>query len=327
MRIGLHLTSHHEPGGNTHQLLETLLRQVSRAEELGFSHVFLGHHYLTSSAFLQPLPLASFLAARTSRIRIGFGVLLMPLIPPVSLAEDLATLDALSNGRVIVGLGAGYRPSEFDALDIPMDQRYRRLESGVRVMRELWTGNAVSREDLFGKLSSATLHLRPQQPGGPPIWLGARGSRGLRRVAELDACWLTLLNFPDEVFEQQLLLLRNELRNRTLPLARDYPVIADVFVAESDAAALGVARRYARVPGHVEQTRDSIDGYLRNSVLTGSPDTVLQRLKKWRDKFGVTDVIFRLDWNGASDAELSAATEMIGTHIIPEFSVLAGQHR
>jgi alkanesulfonate monooxygenase SsuD/methylene tetrahydromethanopterin reductase-like flavin-dependent oxidoreductase (luciferase family) len=321
VRIGLHLTSHQPPGGDPTGLVNDVLDQVSMAEELGFSHVFLGHHYLAPSTFLQPLSLAAYLAARTSSIRIGFGVLLMPLLPPVALAEELATLDVLSGGRVIVGLGAGYRPSEFAGLGVDIAERYPRLEQGVRVMRELWSGDTVDHTGLFGTLAGATQHLLPVQAGGPPIWIGARGARGLRRVAELDAVWLALVNFSDDVLQQHLLTLRAELVERGLSTVRDYPVISDAFVAATDTAALDLARQYARIPRDVAAqggTQANTDDFLRISYLTGDPDSVLERMRGWSESLGITDVVLRLDWGAATNEERTSAIRMIGDEVVKE---------
>src|ERR1700754_4207826 len=180
MNIGLHLAAFAAPGADTRVRVRELEEQVAVAEELGYSMVSAGHHSLTRSTFLQPQSLLAYLAGRTSRIRIGFGVLLAPLLPPLALAEELATLDVVSAGRLTVGVGAGYRRAEFAAVGVPMDERYRRLEEGIRLMRRLWDGETVTEDGLFGSIDRARLHLAPVQAGGPPIWLGAVGERGLR---------------------------------------------------------------------------------------------------------------------------------------------------
>lgn len=295
------------------------------AEDLGFSLISLGHHYLTQSAFFQPQSLLAYLAARTSTIRLGFGILLLPLLPPVTVAEELATLDVLSNGRLVVGVGAGYRRREFAAAGVPMHQRYARLEEAVHILRAFWSGASVTASGHFGTVENAQLHLLPIQPGGPPIWIAANGPRGLRRVAELGAVWIANVDGDDEFLHDQLRQLRIEfeaLGGNGKAAPGDWPVIRDASVAATTTAALKRARsdllptllssRNAQAPSGQDP-----DDFLSRRCLIGTPETILNRIRSWRDQLGVTEVILRLDWQGDQAAVLDAL-KLIGAEIIPE---------
>ncbi len=120
------------------------------------------------------LPACAAIAARTSRIVIGTGVLLAPLHDPFRLAEDAATVDLLSGGRLVLGLGRGWRREEFEALGVPLAGRHRRLEEAVRVLREAWSEGLVSG-------SGVSVTPKPARPGGPPIWIGALTASWVRR--------------------------------------------------------------------------------------------------------------------------------------------------
>lgn len=104
MKISVFLSAQFDPAASAVEGLDGVVRQAAAAEEAGFHAVYLGHHYLAKSAFLQPIPLAGYLAGATERIRIGFGVLLAPLLNPIALAEDLASLDVITGGRLTVGI-------------------------------------------------------------------------------------------------------------------------------------------------------------------------------------------------------------------------------
>ena len=128
LRVGMSLSAHYSPGADVRSGLRDTMEQVALAEEMGLDTILLGHHYLTRSQFLQPVSTVAYLAARTERIRLGFGVYLLPLHNPLALAEEFATLDQLSGGRLVVGLGTGYRNVEFRAFNVPEAERVKRLE-------------------------------------------------------------------------------------------------------------------------------------------------------------------------------------------------------
>lgn len=322
MKIGLFLSTHLPPGGDAVARRRAVVDQATLAEDLGFDSLFLGHHYLASSAFFQPLSVASYLAARTERIRLGFGILLGPLLPPVALAEELATLDVLSDGRLTVGLGTGYREKEYAAVGLPYEERFRRMEEGVRLMRRLWAGETVTEEGLFGSLRNAKLHLRPLQDGGPPIWLGAFAGRGVRRVAELDASWLMAGEGDDETLRERIALIRSELSERGLSLDRAYPLMREACVRPDREDAMRIGRDHllpqfkAYRSWETAQQMDP-DALLRDHSLIGTPEDALERLRGWHE-MGITDVIMRFDWHGMADDEALESIRLIGTEVLPE---------
>lgn len=321
MNVGIFLSAHHPPGGDTRARLRELAAQAELAEELGLCSLFLGHHYLASSAFLQPLSVAAYLAARTERVRIGFGILLGPLLPAVALAEELATLDQLSDGRLIVGLGTGYREKEYAALGVPFEERFRRLDDTVTLLRRLWSGEPVDYDGVCGTLRGARLHLRPAQDGGPPIWLGAFTPRGIRRVAEHDACWLAAGESDDETIAARLSLLRDELSARGLTLERSYPLMREACAAPDRETALRHGRKHLlpqfKAYRSWRTARDmDPDELLTIHALLGTPDDILERMRPWA-RLGITDVIMRVDWHGMDQRAALESIRLIGREIAP----------
>jgi alkanesulfonate monooxygenase SsuD/methylene tetrahydromethanopterin reductase-like flavin-dependent oxidoreductase (luciferase family) len=320
MRLGFFLSSNFPPGADVDQEMRGLLRQVELAEEVGLDSVFLGHHYLTRSAFVQPLPLASFLAARTERLRLGLGVYLLPLHQPVAVAEELASLDVLSGGRLIAGFGTGYRRTEYRAMGIDYDARYRRLEESVDLLQRLWCGETVEHAGPGGELSGAQLHLRPTQPGGPPIWLGAFGPIGIRRVARLGVSWLAAPEGGLDDLEERLELLRSALDEAGHdPSERDYPVMREAFVAPTreqavELAGPHLAAQYENYRGW-EHGLD-LEALLEGHALIGSPEDVVARLLEYR-KLGVTDVIVRMQWMGMDPEVVLRSLRLLGSEVAP----------
>ena len=164
-------------------------------ERLGYDSVWVGDS-ITSKPRLEPLTIMAALAARTQRVKVGTAVMLTALRHPVHLAHALATIDNISNGRVILGAGAGRGDNqmyidEHSAVGIPVAERADRMEEGIRLLRALWTEEQVTSEGGYYPLQNVALEPQPlQQP--LPIWVSSNWvQRGLRRVAELGDAWIT----------------------------------------------------------------------------------------------------------------------------------------
>src|SRR5215469_14771018 len=143
------------------------------AEDLGFDTIWLTeHHFVEDGYSPSMLPIAAAIAARTKRIRIGTFVLLMPLHHPLHVAEDAATIDVLSNGRLDLGLGQGYVPREFAGFNVPRDERSRRLREGVEIVRRAFTEEQFTFEGKCYTVRDVSLYPKPVQQPHPPIYFG-----------------------------------------------------------------------------------------------------------------------------------------------------------
>src|SRR5580765_1177584 len=139
------------------------------AEELGFDSVWVSEHHFVDDAYLPSLlPLCAAIAARTRRVRVGTALLLAPLHDPVRIAEDAAVVDLISGGRLVLGLGLGWRAEEFDALAIPLADRVPRLLAAIEVLRQAWSGEPV-RGGHGARYPGMPVRPLPAQPGGPPL--------------------------------------------------------------------------------------------------------------------------------------------------------------
>lgn len=170
-------------------------QMAETAERIGYDSVWVGDS-ITSKPRLEPMAVMAALAARTHRVKIGTAVMLNALRHPVHLAHSIATIDNISDGRIILGLGAGRSNNqmfvdEHAAVGVPIEERAARMEESIDVLRKLWTEDDVSNPDGFYPLSGMTLEPRPvQQP--VPIWLSSNWvQRGLKRVAAQGDGWIT----------------------------------------------------------------------------------------------------------------------------------------
>ena len=159
-----------------------LVAWAELAEALGLDGVFVGDRMLPQAANRQGMVYGATMvdagvalaaiAARTSRIRLGPLVLVLPFRHPLQLAKLTASLDVASNGRLILGVGTGWNPPEFRALGIPREERGARFEDSLRILRELWAGGSSSAEE-FWSFDDVTIAPLPVQPGGPPVWMAS----------------------------------------------------------------------------------------------------------------------------------------------------------
>ncbi|WP_141578619.1 LLM class flavin-dependent oxidoreductase [Actinomadura sp. WMMA1423] len=179
------MSGEHDPG--------RLVAQARRAEELGLDSVWAGESPVTRPR-ADPLLLMAAVSQATERITLGTAVLLPALRHPVLVAHQLATLDRLSGGRLVAGMGGGFptpaTEAQFTAVGAGYARRLGRLEESIEAMRLLWSGAAVSHRGEHFAFEDVRLAPPPARPGGPPIWLAGSGGPALRRVARLADGWL-----------------------------------------------------------------------------------------------------------------------------------------
>jgi alkanesulfonate monooxygenase SsuD/methylene tetrahydromethanopterin reductase-like flavin-dependent oxidoreductase (luciferase family) len=325
VRISCFLSAQFDPSVSATEGIDEVLAQAAAAEAAGFHAVYLGHHYLAKSAFIQPIPLAGYLAAATSRVRIGFGVLLAPLLNPIALAEELATLDVLSRGRLTVGLGAGYRKRETAAFGVAWEDRLRRLSDYVPLLRALWSGATVDAHGSWGEVPGASLALRPVQPGGPPLWIGAFAEAAVRRAARLDTPWLIGPKGDDAELARLLGVYRDTLAEHGHDPVREYPMSREACVGDTYAAAAAAVRphlqrQYAGYKSWDDAQAIDVDRYLAEDCLVGSADEIVAKLRRWETELGITEVSLRHQFVGAGQDEAMEQLARFGAEIIPRVS-------
>ena len=199
----------------------TLTRLTVRAEELGFDGAFVSDHlvlpttpgsrypYRSDGAFplrpdekiLEPVTTLAYLSAVTSRISLGFSVLVLPYRHAVLNAKMLSTLDVYSGGRLIVGVGVGWMKEEFDVLDSDYENRGQVTDEHIRLLQSLWRRDEPDFAGNYYRFSGMTMYPKPAQRPYPPIWTGGITRRAMRRAAHLSDGWHGVRLAPDEIGE------------------------------------------------------------------------------------------------------------------------------
>ncbi len=172
---------------------------VRAAEEGGFSTIAVGDHLAFALPILDPFVQLAQVVALSDTLKVQTSVYLLPLRHPVPVAKQAATLDRVSGGRFVFGLGVGGEfPGEFAAAGVPHNQRGARLNEGIQVLRKLWTGERVAHEGRFFSFPETQMLPTPAQPGGPPIWVGGRTEAAFKRAGTLCDGYISYVVTPDQ---------------------------------------------------------------------------------------------------------------------------------
>jgi probable F420-dependent oxidoreductase len=192
MKFGLWYDLRRLPDGPPFsEIYARALEHIALAEEWGYDSVWLSEHHFVEDGYCSGLlPVAAAIAARTRRVSIGTNVLLLPLHHPLRLAEDGAAVDIISNGRLELGVAAGYRRGEFEGFGVPMRQRGGRMEEALEILRRAWTGEEFSFDGTYYQVPRLRVTPPPVQRPRPPILVGGYSPRALDRAARLGDGWL-----------------------------------------------------------------------------------------------------------------------------------------
>ena len=299
---------------------------VLEAEALGFHSVFLVEHHFTGVGQVSAsLNLLSYLAARTSRIRLGTAVVVLPWHNPALLAEQVATLDLLSGGRVDLGVGKGYREAEFAGFGIPPSEAGERFEETMTFLRRAWDGDGrFSHRGARWQFENIVIEPRPLQRPHPPFWLGAGSPASIAKAAAEGYNLLLDQVAPIDVIVERARLFRSECAERGRELGRYQIAVArGLQLIRSEAErqdALAVRARVlrtigglARGPGaekyHRLTPESAAELATEEAALLGTPAEIVARLRKLQA--GGIDYVLLVDPTGSRGSLRAFAREIM----------------
>jgi alkanesulfonate monooxygenase SsuD/methylene tetrahydromethanopterin reductase-like flavin-dependent oxidoreductase (luciferase family) len=277
-----------------------LIDGVLEAERLGFHSIFLVEHHFTGSAQISAsLNLLTYLAARTKTIRLGTAVVVVPWHNPVLLAEQAATVDVLSNGRLDFGVGKGYRPNEFERFCIPLEEATERFEESIALIRKSLTSDTrFSHHSDRWHFEDIIVEPPPVQRPHPPMWLAAGRPESLRKAAE-DGYSLLLDQFATFDLALERLRIYREAVETT---GREFDpmsvaVARGVAIVRTDAERERALERRMQALNRMNTLATSADrNYFssmasdpdlrraaENGTLIGTPDEIIEKIGRLRD--------------------------------------------
>ena len=314
------------------------IEQAVIAEQLGFDSVWVSEHHFVDDGYLPSvLPMCAAIAARTNQITIGTAVVLVPFYEPLRLAEDAATVDLISGGRFILGLGQGWRPEEFDAFNVSPQSRARILQDTVITLRQAWSGGTVSGGTL---LSYPNVAVRPKPVAGSgiPIWIGATVERSIRRTGRIANGFIAGGGLEEpytpEELRSQLAWINEERETLDNPETFTPCMFLPTYAS-------AVADPWSRVRDYVHYTywkyedmaharsragpskkppplAPARETFLRENGIIGNPDAVAEKIQRFAEVAGSGfHFIARLYWPGMSRERQLETMHTFADGVIP----------
>ncbi len=331
MRFGLLLTNQYLPAEAAAERFAETIEQVRLSRDLGFDLVCFGQHFLVPEfQMLQPSVAAARLAAEAGSMRIAITIYLLSLLNPVAVAEEAATLDVLTGGRFIFGIGLGYRDVEDQAFGLRKGERVMRLLQHLDVIRRLWAGEAVTFDSPYCRLAGARTALRPVQRPHPPIWVAANSDRAVERAAEIGDAWIINPHATLQTIARQMTLYRGALSRAGKPFPAELPMMREICVAESRAEAISLARPYLEkkyeayvqwgqhraLPRDDDMTK-AFEDLLRDRFILGDPVECAAEIERCAAATGATTMLFRLHWPGMRHEDVTRAMRLLAEKVWP----------
>jgi alkanesulfonate monooxygenase SsuD/methylene tetrahydromethanopterin reductase-like flavin-dependent oxidoreductase (luciferase family) len=336
MKIGLMLGNQYTLDESMANRIDGAVEQARLARDLGFDLIALGQHHL-ATPYQQPssVPFLARLAAETGSMRIGVLVFLLPLHNPVDLAEQIATLDAISHGRMIVGVGLGYRPEECETFGIKMSERVPRMLEGLEVMRRLWTQEHVEFAGRFYSVPSSQSTIRTVQQPHPPIWMAANQDVAVRRVGKLGHTWIMNPHVTLDLLRQQVEVYRRSLDAAGHPFPSELPLLREAWVAPTREQAWAEAGPFLASKYQVYESwgQDKVvpadqhfarplDDLARDRFIIGTPDDLLAEAHRYATELGATTLILRMQWAGMRQQDVLRTIRLIGEQVLPRLGAV-----
>ena len=269
------------------------LEQIEWLDQAGLDLIWFTEHHFIDDGYLPAwIPVASAAAARTSKVRFSSDICLLPFSNPVRLAEDLAVLDNISNGRVEVGLGMGYAPHEFAGFGIPVSRRVSLMDEGLDVLALAFSGERFSYTGKRYQFSDVQITPGYVQPGGPPMWVAAMSAAGARRAARVGA------HFLPQGDRSATLDVWREALEPDIARTRRVGIIKGVFVTDDAAAEWPRVRDSERYRMNLyrrffaeSQTNFGAGEHIPQNWIVGDVAHCVAEICEFMTTYGVTDLV------------------------------------
>ena len=308
------------------------LEQFRASRDAGFDVYCWAHHYLIDPfQHFQPLPVLARLAAEPGNMKLATSVLLLPLLNPVDVAEQVATLDHICGGRLILGLGLGYRPEECEAFGTHMSQRAARSSEALELMVRLWTEGEVTHHGRHFHVSNARPTARPYQKPYPTIWLAAMSDPAVRRVGREGRILFIGPAQPHSTVRRQISLYRRTLQEYGHAIPDEMVIVREFFCAGNRDEALekarwGFQKKYEAYSQHglrgtdPELTRKvtgDMEALMEDTFIVGSPQECVEQISRYRE-LGFSHICLRLFYPDMAQADVLEHIELVGRDVLPE---------
>lgn len=332
MQFGLMIRGQFPQEDNMTERFEQCMEMVRHADKLGFASLTKGSHYAGYPLQdIQQLPFLSRAMAEGPNLRLNAGIVLLSLHKPMDIAEQLASIDVMSGGRLIFGAALGYREVEFKAFGSTQKERVKRFEENLIAIKRLWTENNVNMVGSHFELMDASTSIKPIQKPSPPIWIGANADPAIRRAAKVGDCWYVNPHNRIDTIIEQTEIYKRALDEFNKPFPEEFPIRREMFVAKTREEALRLCAPYlatkykvyhewgqdkAMPEGDNDLSLD-FDDLARDRFLIGSPDEVAEQVIHLHRETGVNHIIGSMQWPGMDHRVTMDSMQMLSEEVFP----------
>ena len=310
---------------NSQEFYAAMFQQIEYLDQAGFDTIWTTEHHFTDDGYLSAvMPMLAAIAARTKRAKIGSYVILAPFYHPLRLAEDAALIDVISNGRLRLGIGLGYRHEEFEAFQTPQQERLGRTLETVEILKRAWTGERFSFEGKYFTIKDARVLPKPISQPYPELLWGGMAPQAIRRGAKLD------MGFACNLGAKEIKLYHAALGE----LGKDptaYSIVNSrlVFVADTEEQAwetIKPALMYQMAMYGKWLSEGAVEsgdhyrpdaGALRKSAILGPPDRVTSMLREVINGVPMTEITLMMQFPGLDPAKTMTSLERFGAEVLP----------
>ena len=333
LQFGIHVTNQYPRGTDMVRALDEQLMFLRYARDNGWHSAWAGQHFLSDSlSQLQPVPYLARLAAESGHLRLGLAAQLLSLLNPLVVAEEIASLDVITGGRLVYCVGLGYRKVEDDALGVT-GSKVERFERNLEVITALWRGEKVSCDLPWCKLDNATLATLPAQRPRPPLWIAANADAAVRRAARMGDAWIINPHALTSAIVAQIPLFHAERARVGLPPVIEIPIIKEVYVGTTRDEARRICRPHLELKygAYVEWGQDKVladgdtfsspfDELARDRFIIGDPEDCIAEILRLRRELGITHLIMRMQTPGMPADEALRSMRLFTDEVMPAVS-------
>src|SRR5215510_1422288 len=332
IQLGLMMRAQFPAGDDMGKRFAELCEQARLANRLGFASITKGMHYSAAPwRDFQQFPFLSRIMAEAPALRVNFGLVLLSLHKPLDIAEQIATVDVMSGGKVILGVALGYRDVEYLAFGTTQKERVKRFEENLVAIKRLWTEDTVDMVGSHFTLDGASVGTKPLQRPHPPVWIGANADPAIRRAARLGDCWYVNPHSRMDTIARQVEVSRRALDECGKPFPSEFPARREVFVARSRAEAIRLCgpflgakyqayHQWGQSQAMPEGDNDlgaDLDDLIRDRFLVGSPDEVADQMIAFHRATGVNHLIMSTQWPGMPQSLALEELHMLAQEVFP----------
>lgn len=323
VKFGVFLNQYSTPGDRFGP--SDLFEQVALMEEVGFDSATVGERHVHEEGFVEPITTLAGIATRTQSLDLGTAALLPALYNPLRLAEQIAMIDQISDGRMHFGAALGYRERELSAFGVSHDERVGAFIETIQLLKRLWSEERVSHEGDHWSFNDVFVSPRPDTL---PVWIGGHADIAIKRAAYRGDSWIASASSTNEDLEYQIGVYEDALSDFGMDRQdNDVILMRDCFVADSVTDAretiepylLQLYEWYARWgQTYMDDHEVSVDyDELREKCVIGSPTECVEQLRVYED-LGVDHLILRCQFPGQPQAPTLRCLERLGDEVIPE---------